>query len=347
MTRAATSQRKLDHIRVASRPEADRNRRHFDRLRLQHRALPELDRAEIDPGIEFMGRKLAFPLLISSMTGGAQAELKAINRNLARAAEAAGVGLGVGSQRVMFQDRAARASFELRRYAPGTLLLANLGAVQLNHGFTIDHCREAVQVLAADGLYLHLNPLQEAVQPEGEPRFAGLAQKIGDVAAALDRPVIVKEVGCGISRPDAELLVRHGIRYLDVAGAGGTSWGTIEHLRQPRRRAGDLPFAFDDWGGPTPDLLLDLAPLRPGVTLIGSGGLRSGVDMAKAMILGASLCGLARPFLAPARESADAVLRLIAQLKQEFVTTLFLLGVARATDLVGRTDLLAGASAAP
>jgi isopentenyl-diphosphate Delta-isomerase len=224
--------------------------------------------------------------------------------------------------------------------APTALLFANLGAVQLNCGFTLRHCREAVAVLGADALCLHLNPLQEAIQPEGNTDFSGLTRKIGAVVERLGRPVVVKEVGAGLSAVDARRLVSVGVRYLDVAGSGGTSWSRVEHHR--RRGALDtLGLTFQDWGIPTPRALQALRPLGRRVTLIASGGIRSGVDMVKAMVLGASLCGLASPFLAPALDSAEAVRALIVRLRKEFVTAMFLLGIERAERLIGNRTLLA------
>lgn len=336
--RDTTNSRKVEHIRVIEQDrDTDRRMHYFDEVRLRHRALPELNLANIDPATGFLGKRLSFPLLISSMTGGDHALVRKINRNLALAAEAEQVALGVGSQRVMFTNPKARASFALRPFAPTTLLFANLGAVQLNHGFGLDECREAVATVGADGLYLHLNPLQEAVQPEGDTNFAGLAKKIGAIAKAL-APVILKEVGAGISRQDAALALKHGVKFIDVAGSGGTSWSRIEHHRQ---NESDLGLLFQDWGLPTPDALRELAPLRQrGVTLIASGGLRSGLDIAKAVVLGASLGGMAQPFLKPAMESSDAVRTVIQRLRREFTVAMFLLGISNVGDLKGNAALL-------
>jgi isopentenyl-diphosphate delta-isomerase len=322
--------------------EADRNRRYFDRIQLWHRALPEYDLEDVDTSVEFLGRTLALPLLISSMTGGRGERLRRINHNLARAAELCGVAMGVGSQRVMIEHPETAASFDLRPVAPTTVLLSNLGAVQLNYGYGIEQCRRVVEHLRADALIFHCNPLQEAVQPEGQTRLGGLVRKIGAIAAELPVPVVVKEVGAGVSPADAEALWTAGIRILDVAGAGGTSWSRIEGHR--RRAAGvgdDLGQTFQDWGVPTPIALRALAPFRErGMTLIASGGIRSGVDMVKAMALGASLVGVARPFLAPAMESAERVVELIRRFEREFRVALWLTGLRSARELIGRTDLL-------
>lgn len=336
-----TNDRKWRHIRtILTDQGSDRRRHYFDAILLRHRALPELDLRSISPAISFMGKTLSFPLLISSMTGGDHDIIRKINANLARAAEACGVAMAVGSQRVMFDNAQARRSFELRKYAPSTLLFANLGAVQLNYGFGPEHCREAVAVLDADGLFLHLNPLQEAVQPRGNINFAGLAQKMGAVAKAVKKPVIAKEVGAGISPEDVRLLLKHGIRYIDVAGAGGTSWSRIEHHDLVERTGAELGLVFQDWGIPTPLALSMLKPFRQHAVLIASGGLRSGMDMVKAMVLGASLCGMAAPFLKPAMQSVKAVVQVIEHLRKEFITTMFLLGIRDPRDLIGNESLL-------
>lgn len=341
MTADPVNSRKLRHVRILRQDAAsDRCKNYFDRIHLTHRALPQLDWDEVDPSVTFLGKRLSFPLLISCMTGGDHDQLRAVNRNLAVAAQREGVAVGVGSQRVMFTQARARQSFALRQFAPTVPLLANLGAIQLNNGMDVAACAEAIRVVEADALCLHLNPLQEAVQPEGDTNFGRLAERIGAVVKALEHPVIVKEVGAGLSPQDARLLVEQGVRYLDVAGAGGTSWSRVEHHRHvdPQNSVGDL---FADWGIPTPIALRDLAGLRAhGVTLIASGGIRSGVDMAKAVILGASLCGIAQPFLHAALQSADHVSRLIARLRREFHTTMFLLGMRTAAQLQGNTALI-------
>ncbi len=333
-----TNDRKVQHIEIIGADrEVDRRKNYFDEIRLAHRALPELDLKDVDPSTTFMGRKLSFPLLISCMTGGDHDLVRRINMNLAMAAEAMQVAMGVGSQRVMFTNPKARASFDLRRFAPNTLLFANLGAIQLNHGFDLAQCKDAVNVLRADALCLHLNPLQEAVQPEGDTNFAGLAKRIAGITKKLKQPVILKEVGAGLSADVARLALRCGIHYLDVAGSGGTSWSRIEHHRQDEH---DLGLAFQDWGIPTPQALRDLKPFRKKIELIASGGVRTGIDMAKSVILGASLCGVASPFLKPAMKSADAVVAVIKRLKKEFVTAMFLLGAPRVDKLFGRESLI-------
>ena len=332
------NQRKLDHIHIVSEGgDIDRRQYYFDRIHLTHRALPELNLAEIDPSTRFMGKDLSFPLLISSMTGGADEELVKINKNLAIAAEAEGIGFAVGSQRVLRSDDAARESFELRKYAPNALLLGNLGAVQLNYEMGFADCEAVIDVLDADGLYLHLNPLQEAVQPEGDTDFSNLRSKIAVIVQTLKQPIIIKEVGAGISPEDVEHLLAAGVKYIDIAGCGGTSWSRVESRRSDEPELGEL---FSDWGIPTPVALRLMKPYRHEVKMLASGGVRSGIDMAKSLILGATLCGVARPFLNPARESADAVRQVIQRFKREFTTAMFLLGTESINDLKDNEGLI-------
>ncbi len=332
------SERKIEHIEMLlSDHAADRGRGYFDAVVLKHHALPELDLSDVDPSTVFLGKPLKFPFIISSMTGGADERLITINRNLACAAEAAGVALAVGSQRVMFSEPVARRSFELREFAPHTVICANVGAVQLNYGFGVDECRAAVEILDADALILHLNPLQESCQVGGDTDFRGLAEKIGSVVAALAVPVIVKEVGAGICDKDVEQLLANGVEYVDLAGAGGVSWSRVE---EGRARGESRETPFDDWGIPTPSALKMMRPYRDKVTLIASGGVRNGVDMAKAIVLGASLCGMARPLLEPALESATAARIVVERVKSELRKAMFLLGCSTIPEMHGREDLI-------
>ena len=329
--------RKADHIRLALDPRMQLASGPFDGWALEHDALPELDRARIDTGVEFLGKRLAAPLLVSCMTGGT-AEAARINRNLAIAAERQQVALGVGSQRRALEDAAQAETYRVRAQAPSIPLLANLGAVQLNYGYGVDECRAAVEMIGADALVLHLNVLQEALQPEGQCDFSGLVEKIGAVARTLAVPVIVKEVGSGLSRRVGERLVAAGVRILDTAGSGGTSWSRIEG-----RRRGDLPLGelFADWGIPTPESIRALAAL-PAATIIGSGGVRNGLDAAKAIALGAHLVGIAQPFLAAALESADAVEEKIRRTVEELRIAMLCTGAATIDELrrvpIGRRD---------
>lgn len=324
----AERDRKLEHIKLALEERMQLEARFFDEHVFEHEALPEIDMAEIDLGVDFLGKRLRAPLLVSCMTGGTESAAR-INRHLAEAAERAGIALGVGSQRKALEDPATAASFEVRRFAPTVALLANLGAVQLNYGFGLEECRRAVAMIGADALALHLNPLQEAIQPEGQVDFRGLLAKIGEVARALEVPVVVKEIGCGISGRTARALAEVGVRILDTAGLGGTSWARIEAARAEDLELGEV---FADWGVPTPESIRQLAAID-GLTVIGSGGVRTGIDVAKAIALGADVVGLAQPFLAAAMESADKVYARIQRTLQELRITMFCCGARTLEDL--------------
>jgi len=325
---ASQRDRKAEHIQLALDPSLRPTRNYFDDYRFEHRALPELDYEEIDLSCEFLGRRLTAPLLISCMTGGTE-DATRINRNLAIAAETTGIAVGVGSQRKALEDSAMVESFRIRPFAPSVPVLANLGAVQLNYGFGLDECRRAVEMIEADALVLHLNPLQEVIQPEGQRNFAGLLEKIGKIARHLDAPVIVKEVGCGISRGVAEALLKVGVAVVDTAGLGGTSWARIEAARAGNSPLGEL---FADWGIPTPLAISRLRGL-PGLTVIGSGGIRHGVDAAKAIASGADLVGVAHRFLQAADRSAKEAVERARLLIEELRMSMFCVGARTLPDL--------------
>jgi isopentenyl-diphosphate delta-isomerase len=320
--------RKAEHIRLALSRRMQFERNYLDDYRFEHSGLPELDLDDVDVGTSFLGRRLGAPILISCMTGGT-GEAARINRNLAIGAERHGFAVGVGSQRKALEDPATADSFAVRPYAPNVPVLANLGAVQLNYGCGIEQCRQAVAMIAADALVLHLNPLQEAIQPEGQTRFAGLLDRMAEVARELEVPVVAKEIGCGLSAAVGRRLLSAGIRILDSAGLGGTSWARIEAAR-----AGDDPLGelFANWGIPAPESIQALAAL-PGVTVIGSGGVRNGVDVAKAIALGADVVGLAFPFLGAAAESAEAVDAVCRRLVRELRICMFCVGARNLAEL--------------
>ena len=328
--------RKLEHIRLALEERMQLGRSYFDDYRFEHAALPEIDLAAVDTGVELLGRRLAAPLLISSMTGGTETAGR-INRNLAAGAERAGVAIGVGSQRKALEDPTKADTFRVREVAPSAVLLANLGAVQLNYGMGVRECKEAVAMIGADALILHLNPLQEAIQPEGQCNFAGLLPKIGAVVRELSVPVVVKEIGCGISEATARALAAQGVQIVDTAGVGGTSWARIEAQRANDLEIGEL---FAGWGIPTPDSIRQLRRVE-GLTVIASGGVRNGLDVAKAIALGADLAGMAYPFLAPATESPEKVAEKIARTVRELRICMFCLGVTTIAELQ-RVPLLKG-----
>ena len=298
--------RKADHIRINLEQDvASRRTTGLERYRFGHEALPELDMAQIDLGTQALGKRLAAPILISSMTGGtAQASL--INRNLAMAAQTMGVAMGLGSTRAALAHPELASTFYVRDVAPDILLMANIGAVQLNYGLSIDDCRRLVDLVGADALILHLNPLQEALQPEGDVNWSGLLHKIEQLVSQIGLPVVAKEVGWGISRHAARQLTDAGVAAIDVAGAGGTSWSQVEMYRAQTEVQRRVAAAFADWGIPTADSILHVREAALAMPIFASGGLTNGVDGAKCIALGATLFGMAGPFLRAATESAQA-----------------------------------------
>jgi len=330
--------RKAEHIRLALEERMQLGVNYFDDYHFEHAALPEIDFDDVDPGVDFLGRRLAAPLLISSMTGGTEAA-GLINRNLAAGAERTGIAVALGSQRKALEDPAKADTFKVRDVAPSVPLLANLGAVQLNYGMGVSDCLRAVEMIGADALILHLNPLQEAIQPEGQRNFAALLPKIGEIVRGLPVPVVVKEIGCGISAATARALVGQGIRIIDTAGVGGTSWARIEAAR-----AGDIDLGetFAGWGIPTPLSIQEVRHAARGIeniegaaglTVIASGGLRNGIDVAKAVALGADMAGMAFPFLQAATESPERVEERVKRIVLELRICMFCLGVKTVAEL--------------
>ncbi len=341
---SATGARKAEHIRINLEEDVAGKgvTTGLERYRFEHQALPELDLDDVDTSARFLGRALRLPLLISSMTGGVP-EGGRINRNLARAAQARGVAMGLGSGRIALEDRVAREYFLVRRDAPDALLLANLGAVQLRYGYDARRCHDLVRALEADALILHLNPLQEAVQPEGDTCFAGLLDRIGDVCARLDAlnvPVVVKEVGWGLSGDVVRRLREAGVAAVDVAGAGGASWSEVERRRGNARQAA-VASAFAGWGIPTADALVAARQAAPDLPLVASGGIRDGVEVATCLALGADLVGLASPLLKAAARGPDEAIEALEILGAQLRIVMFCVGARdlaalRATDRLHR-----------
>jgi isopentenyl-diphosphate delta-isomerase len=321
-----TAERKADHIRVNLEEDVESGLiAGFERLHLEHNALPELDLDEIDLSQEFLGKTLAAPLLISSMTGGT-AQASEINRNLAKAAQVAGIAMGLGSQRVAIEDPSLANTFNMRAVAPDALMFANLGAVQLNYGYGKKEAQRAIDMIEADALVLHLNALQEAVQPEGDTNFSNLLSKIEALVGAVSVPVIAKEVGWGISASVASRLVEAGVAVIDVAGTGGTSWSQVEMHRAAEEKQADLAARFVNWGIPTAEAVRQVRAALPNTPIIASGGLRAGLDIAKSIALGAQLGGMAGPFLKAAVDSSEAVSDLIDQTVRELRVCMFATG---------------------
>ena len=328
-----TSARKADHIRINLEEDVRSNlTTGFERYHFTHLALPELNLEDINLESEIFNRRLNAPILISSMTGGTD-EAGRINRTLAEAAQETKIAMGLGSQRAAIDDPQLQSTFQVRQYAPDILLFANLGAVQLNYGYGLKECQLAVEMIDADALVLHLNPLQEAVQPEGDGNFSGLLAKIEGVCNNLSVPVIVKEVGWGISAKTAHQLAEAGVSAIDVAGAGGTSWSQVEMHRSNDPYQARLAGAFIDWGIPTTQALINVQSGVPGMIIFASGGVRDGIDIAKSIALGASLGGMAGPFLKAANDSLEATIATIQLIQKQIQVAMFASGAADIANL--------------
>lgn len=329
-----TQARKADHLRICldENVQCRQITNGLERYRFTHCCLPEIDCDDIDLTTTFLGKRLGAPLLISSMTGGTELA-KTINSKLATVAQQYRLAMGVGSQRVAVENPSVANTFSVRAIAPDIPLFANLGAVQLNYRYGLDECRRVVDALEADALILHLNPLQECVQTSGDTNFRGLLTQIASLCAALPVPVIAKEVGNGISATGAKRLLEAGVAAIDVAGAGGTSWSLVESERATDARQRRLGRTFADWGLPTAECVTAVRAIAPQMPLIASGGLRDGLEAAKAIALGADLAGMALPFLQAANDSEAALHELVEILIAELTTAMFCTGCKRLEDL--------------
>ena len=324
---APIDQRKADHIKINLEQDVrSALTTGLENYHFIHEALPQLDLNRVDTSLSLFGRPLNAPILISSMTGGT-AEAESINLRLAEVAYVMRVAMGVGSQRAAIEDPEQVRTFQVRRVAPDILLFANLGAVQLNYGYGVDQCRKAVEMIQADALILHLNPLQEAVQDGGDTNFAGLAGKIEQVCKALEIPVIAKEVGWGISERTAKLLEDCGVSAIDVAGAGGTSWSQVEMHRAPDEFTRQLAASFVGWGIPTANSILNVKKAAPDMTIFASGGIKDGLDIAKCIALGATLGGMAGQFLKAATVSTENAIEMVNLTRRQIEVTMFAAGV--------------------
>jgi isopentenyl-diphosphate delta-isomerase len=318
--------RKSEHLRINLEEDVQSGlTSELENYHFVHRALPGINLKDVDPGVSLFGKLLSAPILISSMTGGTNEAYK-INQVLATAAQETHVAMGVGSQRIALEQPELAGTFQVRHFAPDILLFANLGAIQLNYGYGVDDCQRAVDMIEANALVLHFNALQEALQSDGETQFAGLIKKVEAICKAVSVPIIAKEVGWGFSKQDISLLAQAGVTAIDVAGAGGTSWSQVEMYRSQDDNQRKLAAAFSDWGIPTVEVILIVLEVAPGMKIIASGGLRTGVDIAKCISLGASLGGMAGPFLKAATQSVDETIKLINLIKQEISICMFATG---------------------
>jgi len=323
-------ERKVDHIKICleENVQARRTTTGFEDVFLVHKALPEIERDKIRLSTTVFNHEFSAPLLVGAMTGGTAKALK-INAAIAEAVEELGLGMGVGSQRIAIEDPKLESSFAIaREKAPKAFLVANIGGPQLVGRYCVKEARKAVEMLEANALAIHLNPLQEAVQPEGETNYSGIFDKIGEIAQTLEVPVIVKETGSGIAAEEAKMLEKAGVAGIDVAGVGGTSWAAVEYHRAKRlqdefrQRLGET---FWDWGIPTAVSLVEVVQSTR-LPVIASGGIRYGTDVAKSLALGASLASMASPILHSATKGSEEVKKTLQLLIEELRNAMFLVG---------------------
>lgn len=320
-----TAKRKADHLRICLKQKAQARKvtSGFEDVELVHRALPEVDRQKISLNITFLGKKLSAPLIVGAMTGGTEEAVR-INSSIAQAVEELGLGMGVGSQRAAFEDKKLERTYSVaRREAPNAFLIANIGGVQLVNGYGLKDVKKAVEMIDADAVAIHLNAVQEAVQPEGQTNFNGILAKIKEISGELDTPVIVKETGSGISAEDAHALESAGVKAIDVGGAGGTSFAAVEFYRS--NSPSNMGEAFWDWGIPTAASLIEVTQSVK-VPVIASGGIRSGMDVAKSLVLNASLASISQPILEVADKGISETEDLLSCVIDELRNVMFLVG---------------------
>ncbi len=318
------SLRKKNHIDICLESDVQSSLTNgFEQFRLIHNACPEKDFETFPISTTFLNHTISAPILISSMTGGTE-RAEMINHHLALAAEELNLPFALGSQRV-FVDKGKLDDLQaIRRDAPTIPVLANIGAVQLNFGYGKDSLLQIVDSVEAEALILHFNPLQEILQPNGDTNFAGLLPKIEAICRNFPVPIVAKEVGNGFSLETARQFAEAGIEWIDVAGAGGTSWAKVESLAAGQQLSGDVTAVFEDWGIPTADCIASIHQALPEMNLIASGGIRNGVEIRKACLMGAKICGLALPLLKPALKSSQAVKEVLENLIFQYRTAAFL-----------------------
>jgi isopentenyl-diphosphate Delta-isomerase len=322
---------------------------YLEYVRFVHNALPELDYTDIETSCLFMNRKFSAPLIIDSMTGGTP-EARKINERLGKLAQEYDIPMGLGSQRAGLKTEELASTYAIaRKNAPQAFLIANIGGAQLSKGLTINEIKKIVEMIHADAIVIHLNPLQELIQPEGEPKYRGVLDQITELVTNLDLPVMVKEVGAGISREVAITLEMAGISAINIAGSGGTSWAGVEKIRadaaknKTKIHLGEL---FWDWGIPTAVSLIEVKKVLKKTPIVASGGLRNGLEVAKCIALGADMCAMAYPFLVSAAKSIDSLFSYMDMILAELKSTMFLLGTKNIEMLKRSRYILKGALAA-
>jgi len=339
-----TQSRKADHIRICleQKAQAKKATAGFENIQFIHRALPELDREKISLATSFFGKKLSAPIIVGAMTGGTREATK-INASIAQAVEELHLGMGVGSQRAAIENEKLELTYAVaRKKAPTAFLIANIGGVQLAHGYGLKEARKAVEMIEADALAIHMNPLQEAIQPEGQTNFQDVLTKIGEIVADLEVPVIVKETGCGISAEDAKALEAVGVKAIDVGGVGGTSFAAVEFYRAADGKKTDE--LFWDWGIPTTVSLIETTQTVK-IPVVASGGVRNGIDVAKSIALNASLASLSQPALEAAVKGAQETQKLLSCLINDLRNVMFLVGAKNIESLAKVPAVVTGKTA--
>ncbi len=341
-----TGKRKVDHIRICldQKAQAKNVTAGFEDIQLVHRALPEINKAKISLSTTFLDKKFNAPIIVGAMTGGAKEAIQ-INASIAEAVEQLGLGMGLGSQRAAIENEKLERTYSIaRKKAPTAFLIANVGGVQLVHGYGVKEVKKIVEMIDADAVAIHLNALQEAVQPEGQTNFKGVLARITEITGAIDIPVIVKETGAGISAEDAESLEKAGVKAIDIGGLGGTSFAAVEYYRSTAHKDVYLGEAFWDWGIPTAVSLVENAQSVK-LPLIASGGVRSGTDIAKAIGLGASIASISQPILETAVKGTTETLEKLNCLIEELRNVMFLVSAEKITDLAKTPLVITGKTA--
>lgn len=345
----ATGKRKVEHIRICldDRAQARKATAGFQDIQLVHRALPETDKAKIKLATTFLGKKFNAPLIVGAMTGGTE-EAVQINSSIAEAVEKLNLGMGLGSQRAAIENSSLQRTYRVaREKAPHAFLIANVGGVQLVHGYGVKEVKRIVEMIDADAVAIHLNALQEAVQPEGQTNFKGVLSKIAEVAGAIDQPVIVKETGAGISAEDAKALEKAGVKAIDIGGVGGTSFAAVEYHRTSKKESETQHYvgeALWDWGIPTAISLIETAQTVK-LPIIASGGVRSGTDIAKALALNANMASIVQPILQTAVKGTKETEQKLQCLIEELRNIMFLTGVEKILDLANTPVVITGKTA--
>lgn len=314
------NQRKIEHINIVREKNVEPVKNVFEKYSLPYSALPELDLGSIDTSTTFLGNSISMPLMVSPMTGGPELAGD-INKNLAIACQEMRIPLALGSMRIIIKHPETLKSFQVKDIAKDIPIIGNIGLVQLNYGIGIDEINKLIDQTKIDAIFFHLNHLQEAIQPEGDVNFSGLLKKLEEVVKKVKIPVLIKEVGAGIDFESAKKLSDIGIKYIDVSGLGGTSWTSVESFR----RHDDMGFVFQDVGIPTDKAISDSSKIK-GLNIIAGGGIRSGVDVVKSLMLGALLSGMAKPLLEPALKSPEACIEFLSMIKKQVEIAMFAIG---------------------